>query len=380
MPGQSGGGWSILRWGPALFCLGTVGWCCCSVRDSCRRLNSPERRVYSSPLLPPPPPPPPPWFKKECFPPAGPSSLLLWELTELWHSDPESFIPRGDTGRQAAIWYTGFWKERGARSWAGRLGVLSVARVGGVWPDLLRVGPPGMFPCGTLADHTPKELTPSLRASEELGPGPPSRLRGSWRSTMDRLLLPLAMPRPVEMLQPASGGGEPESSEEGPGVIWTQDGLDRAELTSRRILGRGPSLEATLCEEGDTRQRKHNSGALQYVNWSTWSIWNTTSERRECRVESSLPRSMYPSKPAVLEMVSGFEISSRKRCMLVHSCSRNWFMKDMYSSLLPNLKANKDRKGDNEECKTVILSKFKSSANKIGTDSFSLSKYPTLTW
>ena len=76
--------------------------------------------------------------------------------------------------------------------------------------------------------------------------------------------------RPVEMLQPASGGGEPESSEEGPGVIWTQDGLDRAELTSRRILGRGPSLEATLCEEGDTRQRKHNSGNLHYVNWMSF--------------------------------------------------------------------------------------------------------------
>ena len=35
-------------------------------------------------------------------------------------------------------------------------------------------------------------------------------------------------------------------------------------------------------------------------------------------------------------------------------------MKDMYSSLLPNLKANKERKGDNEECKKVILNKFQS--------------------
>lgn len=80
-------------------------------------------------------------------------------------------------------------------------------------------------------------------------------------------------------------------------------------------------------------------------NVCTWSIWDTTSERRECRVESSLPRSIYPSKPAVLEIVSGFEISSKKRCILVHSCSRNWFMKDMYSSLLPNLKTNKGREG-----------------------------------
>lgn len=62
-------------------------------------------------------------------------------------------------------------------------------------------------------------------------------------------------------------------------------------------------------------------------------------------MESSLPRSIYPSKPAVLEIVSGFEISSRKRCILVHSCSRNWFMKDMYSSLLPNLNMNKVREG-----------------------------------
>lgn len=84
---------------------------------------------------------------------------------------------------------------------------------------------------------------------------------------------------------------------------------------------------------------------LWFAILGTWSIWDTTSERRECRVDSSLPRSMYPSKPAVLEIVSGFEISSRKRCILVHSCSRNWFMKDMYSSLLPNLTANRDRNG-----------------------------------
>lgn len=52
-------------------------------------------------------------------------------------------------------------------------------------------------------------------------------------------------------------------------------------------------------------------------------------------------------------------------------------MKDMYSSLLPNLKANKDRKGDNEECKQSYFKQIpKSSAHKIGTDGFSLSKYP----
>lgn len=82
-----------------------------------------------------------------------------------------------------------------------------------------------------------------------------------------------------------------------------------------------------------------SSADVQLI-FSTWSICDTTSERRECRVESSLPRSMYPSKPAVLEIVSGLEISSRKRCMLVHSCSRNWFMNDMYSSLFPNLLDN----------------------------------------
>lgn len=55
--------------------------------------------------------------------------------------------------------------------------------------------------------------------------------------------------RPVEMLQPASAGGEPMCSDDCPGVIWTLDGLDRAAFTSRRILGRGPSLEAALCED-----------------------------------------------------------------------------------------------------------------------------------
>lgn len=55
--------------------------------------------------------------------------------------------------------------------------------------------------------------------------------------------------RPEEMLQPASVGGEPMCSEVcAPGVIWILDGLDRAVLTSRRIRGRGPSLEAALCE------------------------------------------------------------------------------------------------------------------------------------
>lgn len=64
--------------------------------------------------------------------------------------------------------------------------------------------------------------------------------------------------RPVEMLQPASAGGEPICSEDCPGVIWTLDGLDRAVFTSRRILGRGPSLEAALCEDGGTIKFKPN--------------------------------------------------------------------------------------------------------------------------
>lgn len=57
--------------------------------------------------------------------------------------------------------------------------------------------------------------------------------------------------RPEEMLQLASTGGEAMCSEDRPGVIWTLDGLDRAVLTSRRIRGRGPSLEAALCKEDD---------------------------------------------------------------------------------------------------------------------------------
>lgn len=52
--------------------------------------------------------------------------------------------------------------------------------------------------------------------------------------------------RPVEMLQPASAGGDPMWSEDCPVVIWTLDGFSRAVFTSRRILGRGPSLEAAL--------------------------------------------------------------------------------------------------------------------------------------
>lgn len=59
--------------------------------------------------------------------------------------------------------------------------------------------------------------------------------------------------RPEEMLQLASAGGEAMCSEDRPGVIWTLDGLDRAVLTSRRIRGRGPSLEAALCKEDDDR-------------------------------------------------------------------------------------------------------------------------------
>lgn len=89
--------------------------------------------------------------------------------------------------------------------------------------------------------------------------------------------------------------------------------------------------------------QKQSNGAVWWVKRLTWSIWDTTSASSECRVESSRPRSIYPSKPAVFEMVSGLEISSRKRCMLVHSCSKNWFMKDMYSSLLPNLTESENK-------------------------------------
>lgn len=65
----------------------------------------------------------------------------------------------------------------------------------GVWPGRLMVGPPGMLPCEVMADQPAPEAGPSPRASEEPGTVPPSRMRGSWRSTMDKLLLPLAMPR-----------------------------------------------------------------------------------------------------------------------------------------------------------------------------------------
>lgn len=57
--------------------------------------------------------------------------------------------------------------------------------------------------------------------------------------------------RPVEMLQLASAGGEPICSEDCPDVIRTLDGLDKAVFTSRRILGRGPSLDAALCDDRD---------------------------------------------------------------------------------------------------------------------------------
>lgn len=55
--------------------------------------------------------------------------------------------------------------------------------------------------------------------------------------------------RPEEMLQLASAGGEAMRSADRPAVMCTLDGLDRATLTSRRIRGRGPSLEAALCQE-----------------------------------------------------------------------------------------------------------------------------------
>ena len=55
--------------------------------------------------------------------------------------------------------------------------------------------------------------------------------------------------RPVEMLQPAPVlGGDPVRSE-GDGAVMVMvilDGLVSAVFTSRRILGRGPSLEAEV--------------------------------------------------------------------------------------------------------------------------------------
>lgn len=110
-----GGGWSIRLCGPALFCLGTLAWCCASLRDICLRVKSPERLAKSSLVLPPTDVPTLAWVMNVGLIPMFPaSSVLLCEPTELWHSDPES--PRGDTGIEATIWYTGFWKESGARS------------------------------------------------------------------------------------------------------------------------------------------------------------------------------------------------------------------------------------------------------------------------
>lgn len=92
--GGGGGGWSILRWGPALFCRGTAGCPPFSVSDICRRASSPGRRPSSSAVL----------LKLPSLAAAANSSLLLWELRELWPSEPESPRPRGDRGRPAAIW------------------------------------------------------------------------------------------------------------------------------------------------------------------------------------------------------------------------------------------------------------------------------------
>lgn len=64
------------------------------------------------------------------------------------------------------------------------------------------------------------------------------------------------------MLQPASAGGEPTGSDGGPGVIWMQDGLERAVFTSRRILGRGLSFEAMHCED------RHNENQSQMKDFS----------------------------------------------------------------------------------------------------------------
>lgn len=119
--GGGGGGWSIRRCGPALFCRGMVGCPPFSESESCRRASSPVRRVKSSLAAGP---------AKPCLL-AVSSSLLLWELSELWHSEPESPRPRGESGSPAAIWYTGFWKESGASSW-GRPGALSPLGVVGV--------------------------------------------------------------------------------------------------------------------------------------------------------------------------------------------------------------------------------------------------------
>ncbi|KAF3857665.1 hypothetical protein F7725_010866 [Dissostichus mawsoni] len=59
-------------------------------------------------------------------------------------------------------------------------------------------------------------------------------------------------------------------------------------------------------------------------------IWDTTSHSSPCSTDSSLPRSMYPSNPGVLDSVSGLEISDRKRIIPAHSCSRKSFMKAMF--------------------------------------------------
>lgn len=141
--GGGGGGWSIRRWGPALFCRGTVGCPPFSVSDICRRASSPGRRPSSSAAL----------LKLPSLAAAASSSLLLWELRELWPSEPESPRPRGDSGRPAAIWYTGFWKESGASSW-GRPGAPSeVPGVVGVWPARRTVASPARLTGAARAGH-----------------------------------------------------------------------------------------------------------------------------------------------------------------------------------------------------------------------------------
>lgn len=72
--------------------------------------------------------------------------------------------------------------------------------------------------------------------------------------------------RPEERGQPASMGGEATGSADTHGaIICTLDGLDRAAFTSRRILGRGPSLEAALWK----REEKQMTGLKVSVlpNW-----------------------------------------------------------------------------------------------------------------
>lgn len=100
--------------------------------------------------------------------------------------------------------------------------------------------------------HKTSNRTSSLKGfiSIRLAPNP------KLQSYPDKSLSMTIFCRPVEMLQPASAGGEPILSEDWTGFIWTLDGLVSAVVTSLRILGRGPSLEAELCGTTETNQFK----------------------------------------------------------------------------------------------------------------------------